>query len=76
MPGERLSHSADKAAQNPRVPISGETKQREKKKLLILPTGIVYQIPVNHDHLEGKGFPLPGKHREKPIKGTALVVQW
>ena len=63
MPGDRLSHSADKAAWNLGSPISGETRQREKKKLLILPTGIVDQIPINHNQLEGTGFPLPGKHR-------------
>ena len=49
-------------------PVSGGTRQREKRKnAWILPIGVVYQIAINHNQLEGKGFPISAKHRSKPV---------
>ena len=44
MSGDSLSHSPDKAAQDPGVSIFWRDKN-----VSILPTGVVYQIAVDHN---------------------------
>ena len=56
MTGDSLSYSSAKAAQNPRVSSIWRDQAERKKKVSILPTGVVYQSAINQNQLEGKGF--------------------
>lgn len=73
MPGDRLSHSADKAARKLRVPnFRRDQAERKEKTLLILPTGIADQISINHNRLEGKGFPSTWKTQTEASNKDSL----
>lgn len=50
-------------------PVSGATRQREKKSLLFPPTRVNSQLAISHRRLEGNRLSAAEKHRLKPVIG-------
>jgi len=48
---------------------------RKEKYLNFTHRVLAYQIVVNHNQLEGKGFPIFEKHRSKPVMLQAKSIK-